>query len=80
MNKIIARTNNVNFTSTKNANEAYKVITRFNYLVNLSKFALASSPERGDAISKIKYALENYNVGERERNVLNKVIELLEVE
>lgn len=80
MNTIIERTNNVNCTTVKTSEEAYGTITRFASLVNLSKFALHSKPERQDAIQRIKYGLDNYQVTDAQRTVLKKVIELLEVE
>lgn len=77
MNKIVNRTDNVNFTTVKTAGEAANMITRFDVLVNLSKFALCSEPERFEAIQKIKYALANYKSADAQRNVLEKVIEIL---
>ena len=77
MNKIVNRTGNVNFTSVKTCGEAANMITRFDDLVNLSKFALCSEPERFDAIQKIKYALINYKSTDAQRNVLEKVIDIL---
>jgi hypothetical protein len=80
MNTIVNRTNNVNFTTVKTAEEGANVVSRFASLVNLSKFALASKPERQDAIQRIKYALNNYQATDSQRAVLEKVIELLEIE
>lgn len=85
MNTIVNRTDNVNYTTVKTAEEGANVITRFASLVNLSKFALASKPERQDAIQHIKYALNSYQTTDyqttdSQRAVLEKVIELLEVE
>lgn len=77
MNTIVNRTGNVNFTTVKTAGEAANMITRFDELVNLSKFALCSEPERFDAIQKIKCALANYKSTDAQRNVLEKVIEIL---
>ena len=80
MNTIVNRTDNVNYTTVKTSEESANVITRFASLVNLSKFALASEPERQDAIQRIKYALNNYQATDAQRMVLDKVIELLEIE
>lgn len=80
MNTIVNRTDNVNCTTVKTAEEGANVITRFASLVNLSKFALASEPERQDAIQRIKYALNSYQTTNSQRAVLEKVIELLEIE
>lgn len=79
MNTVLYNSNNVNCTPWKTASEAACVINRFNALVNLSKFALASEPERRRAIQEIKYALERCSATDAERIVLNKVIEILEV-
>jgi len=80
MNTIVNRTDNVNYTTVKTAAESSNIITRFASLVNLSKFALASEPERQDAIQRIKYALNSYKPTDSQRAVLEKVIELLEIE
>lgn len=80
MNTIIDRTDNVNCTTVKTSGEGANVVTRFASLVNLSKFALASLPERQDEIQRIKYALDHYQATEAQRAVLKKVIELLEIE
>ena len=80
MNTIVNRTNNVNFTTVKTAEEGANVVSRFASLVNLSKFALASKPERQDSIQRIKYALNNYQATDSQRAVLEKVIELLGIE
>lgn len=77
LNKIVSREGNVNFTNCKTAEEANNTITLFSELVNLSKFALASSPERADAIQRIKHHLDNYGCTEQQRQVLEKIIELL---
>lgn len=79
MNTIIDRTNNVNCTTVKTSEEGANIVTRFASLVNLSKFALASKPERQDAIQHIKYALSKYQATEAQRTVLEKVIELLQI-
>jgi len=79
MNTIVNRTDNVNFTTTKTAEEANNTISRFASLVNLSKFALCSEPERQDAIMKIKYAMREYPCTDKQREVLNKIIELLSI-
>lgn len=79
MNTIINRTDNVNFTTVKTAEEANNTISRFAALVNLSKFALYSEPVRQDAITKIKYAMCEYPCTEKQYLVLNKVIELLSI-
>ena len=79
MNKIVSRTGNVNFTTVKTAEEAANMVTRFGELVNLSKFALSSEPERFDAIQRIKYALANYKSTDAQRNVLERVIDILMV-
>lgn len=77
LNKIVSRDDNVNFTTCKTAEEVNNTITLFSQLVNLSKFALTSSPERADAIQRIKHHLDNYGCTEQQRQVLEKVIELL---
>lgn len=77
LNKIVSRESSVNFTTCKTAEEANNTITLFSELVNLSKFALASAPERADAIQRIKHHLKNYGCTEQQRQVLEKVIELL---
>lgn len=80
MNTIVNRTNNVNYTTVKTSEEGVRIISRFASLVNLSKFALASEPERQDAIQHIKYALNRYQATDSQRAVLEKVIELLKIE
>ncbi len=80
MNTIINRTNSVNFTTLKTASESDGTITRFASLVNLSKFALASEPERMDAIQSIRHAMEIYNMTPAQAEVLNKVIEILQIQ
>ena len=77
LNKVVSREGNVNFTTCKTAEEANNTISLFSELVNLSKFALSSSPERASAIQRIKYHLSNYGCTEQQRQVLEKVIELL---
>ena len=77
LNKIVDRGDNVNFTTSKTSGESGNMITLFDQLVSLSKFALSSSPERADAIQRIKYHLDNYECTEQQRQVLEKVIELL---
>ena len=80
LNKIVNRSGNVNFTTTKTAEEANETITLFAELVNLSKFALASKPERYDAIQRLKYHIEKYDASDKQRIVIEKVIEILSVE
>ena len=77
LNKIVDRGDNVNFTTSKTSGESGNMITLFDQLVSLSKFALTSSPERADAIQRIKYHLKNYGCTDQQRQVLEKVIELL---
>lgn len=77
MNTIISRTDNVNFTTVKTAGEASHMISRFDALVNLSKFALASEPEREDAIQRIKHAMTAYPCSDKQKEVLSKVIDIL---
>lgn len=79
MNKIVSRTDNVNFTTEKNAEEGAKMISRFHALVNLSKFALCSEPERANAVQRIKYALRNYECTDGQRMVLQGVMSILEI-
>ncbi len=59
MNRIVRRTDNVNFTTVKTAGESAGIISRFDELVNLSKFALGSEPERQDAVQQISHALNS---------------------
>lgn len=80
LNKIVNRSGNVNFTSAITAEERNQTITKFAQLVNLSKFALSSQPERYNAIQSIKYHLENYEASDKQKKVLKKVIEILSVE
>ena len=80
LNKIVNKSGNVNFTTAITAEEANKTITKFAQLVNLSKFALASQPERYDAIQSIKYHLANYDASDNQKKVLEKVIEILSIE
>lgn len=80
LNKIVNRSGNVNFATVVTAEEANKTITLFAQLVNLSKFALASQPERYDAIQSIKYHLTNYETSDKQKKVLEKVIEILSIE
>ncbi len=80
LNKIVNRGGNVNFTTTITAEEANNTISLFAQLVNLSKFALASQPERYDAIQKIKYHLEKYEASDSQRLVFEKVMEILSIE
>lgn len=77
LNKIVDRGDNVNFTTSKTSGESGNMITLFDQLVSLSKFALSSSPERASAIQRIEHHLANYGCTEKQRQVLEKVVELL---
>lgn len=79
LNEIIDRSDNVNFTTVKTSGEAANSITRFDSLVNLSKFCLASQPERADAVQTIKYALNNYSCTKAQQIILEKIIDILMV-
>ena len=55
------------------------MISRFHALVNLSKFALCSEPERANAVQRIKYALRNYECTDGQRMVLQGIMAILEI-
>jgi hypothetical protein len=59
--------------------EAAGQVTVWSDLLSLSKFAGCSKPERNDAITRIKYAIYNYEMRQWHKDVLSGIINILEI-
>lgn len=62
------------------ASEAAGHNTIWDNLISLVKFAGCSKPEREDAIQQIRYTLDNYEVGPWQKDVLERIIAILELD
>ncbi len=74
LNKIVGE------LTTKTAIEMTNAHTNWTNLLSLAKFAGCSKPERQDAIQRIKYAINHYEMREWHQKVLEGIISILEID
>ena len=67
-------------SSRLNASEASGTNTVWDNLIALSKFAGGSKPEREDATAQLKYAIDNYEMRDWHKEVLQGIIAVLTID